>query len=44
MAIESLNDGQRVTYNGVINAYVAHHVKVIFIDGQVEQVRLTLKT
>jgi hypothetical protein len=33
MAIESLNDGQHATYNGVINAYVAHHVKVIFIDG-----------
>ncbi len=33
MAIESLNDGQRVAYNGVINAYVAHHAKVIFIDG-----------
>ncbi len=33
MAIESINDGQRVTYNGVIDAYVAHHVKVIFIDG-----------
>jgi hypothetical protein len=33
MAIESLNDGQRATYNGVIDAYAAHHVKVIFIDG-----------
>jgi len=33
MAIESFNDGQRVTYNGVIDAYVAHHAKVIFIDG-----------
>ncbi len=33
MAIESLNDGQRATYNGVINAYAAHHAKVIFIDG-----------
>jgi hypothetical protein len=33
MAIESLNDGQRATYDGVINAYAAHHVKVIFIDG-----------
>ncbi len=33
MAIENLNDGQRVAYNGVINAYVAHHAKVIFIDG-----------
>jgi hypothetical protein len=33
MAIESLNDGQRVAYDGVINAYVTHHVKVIFIDG-----------
>jgi len=33
MAIESLNDGQRATYNGVINAYVTHHAKVIFIDG-----------
>jgi MinD-like ATPase involved in chromosome partitioning or flagellar assembly len=33
MAIESLNDGQRATYNGVIDAYVAHHAKVIFIDG-----------
>jgi ABC-type ATPase involved in cell division len=33
MAIESFNDGQCVTYNGVIDAYVAHHVKVIFIDG-----------
>jgi ATP-dependent DNA helicase PIF1 len=33
MAIESLNDGQRATYNGVIDAYVAHHAKIIFIDG-----------
>jgi len=33
MAIESFNDGQRAAYNGVINAYVAHHTKVIFIDG-----------
>jgi hypothetical protein len=33
MAIESLNDGQRAAYNGVIDAYVAHHAKVIFIDG-----------
>ncbi len=33
MAIESLNDGQRATYDGVINAYVVHHSKVIFIDG-----------
>ncbi len=33
MAIESLNDGQCATYNGVINAYVAHHAKVIFING-----------
>jgi hypothetical protein len=33
MAIENFNDGQRVTYNGVIDAYAAHHVKVIFIDG-----------
>jgi hypothetical protein len=33
MAIESLNDGQRATYNGAIDAYVAHHAKVIFIDG-----------
>jgi len=33
MAIESLNDGQRAAYDGVINAYAAHHVKVIFIDG-----------
>jgi hypothetical protein len=33
MAIESLNDGQRVAYNGIINAYAAHHAKVIFIDG-----------
>jgi hypothetical protein len=33
MAIESLNDGQREVYNGVINAYSAHHAKVIFIDG-----------
>jgi hypothetical protein len=33
MAIESLNDGQRVAYNGVINAYAAHHAKVIFTDG-----------
>jgi hypothetical protein len=32
MAIESLNDGQRVAYNGVIDAYAAHHAKVIFID------------
>jgi MinD-like ATPase involved in chromosome partitioning or flagellar assembly len=33
MAIESLNDGQRVAYNGVIDAYATHHAKVIFIDG-----------
>jgi len=33
MAIESLNDGQHVTYNGVINAYATHHAKIIFIDG-----------
>jgi hypothetical protein len=33
MAIESLNDGQHAAYNGVIDAYVAHHANVIFIDG-----------
>jgi hypothetical protein len=33
MAIESLNDGQFASYNGVIDAYAAHHAKVIFIDG-----------
>ncbi len=33
MAIENFNDGQRAAYNGVIDAYVAHHAKVIFIDG-----------
>jgi len=33
MAIESLNDGQRAAYDGVINVYVAHHANVIFIDG-----------
>jgi ATP-dependent DNA helicase PIF1 len=33
MAIESLNDGQCATYNDVIDAYAAHHAKVIFIDG-----------
>jgi hypothetical protein len=33
MAIESLNDGQRAAYNGIIDAYAAHHAKVIFIDG-----------
>ncbi len=33
MAIESLNDGQRAAYNGVIDAYATHHAKVIFIDG-----------
>ncbi len=33
MAIENLNDGQRAAYNGIIDAYAAHHVKVIFIDG-----------
>jgi len=33
MAIESLNDGQRTAYDGVIDAYAAHHTKVIFIDG-----------
>jgi hypothetical protein len=33
MAIESLNDGQRAAYNGVIDAYVAHHLKIIFING-----------
>ncbi len=33
VAIESFNDGQRAAYNGVIDAYAAHHAKVIFIDG-----------
>jgi polynucleotide 5'-kinase involved in rRNA processing len=33
MAIENLNDGQRAAYNGVIDAYAAHHTKVIFING-----------
>ncbi len=33
MAIESLNDGQRAAYNGVIDVYATHHAKVIFIDG-----------
>ncbi len=33
MAIENLNDGQRAAYNGIIDAYAAHHAKVIFIDG-----------
>jgi hypothetical protein len=33
MAIENLNDGQPATYSGIINAYAAHHAKVIFIDG-----------
>ncbi len=33
MTIESLNDGQRAAYNGIIDAYVAHHAKVLFIDG-----------
>jgi hypothetical protein len=33
MAIESLNDGQCATYNGIIDAYAAHHTKVIFMDG-----------
>ncbi len=33
MAMESFNDGQRAAYDGVIDAYVAHHAKVIFIDG-----------
>jgi len=33
MAIESLNDGQCAAYDAVINAYAAHHAKVIFIDG-----------
>jgi chromosomal replication initiation ATPase DnaA len=33
MAIESFNDGQRAAYNGVIDAYAAHHTKVIFING-----------
>ncbi len=33
MASESFNDGQRAVYDGVINAYAAHHAKVIFIDG-----------
>ncbi len=33
MAIESLNDGQCAAYDGVINAYAAHHIKVIFING-----------
>jgi hypothetical protein len=33
MAIESFNDGQRAAYNGVIDAYAAHHAKVIFING-----------
>jgi hypothetical protein len=30
MAIENINDGRCATYNGIINAYVAHHAKVIF--------------
>jgi hypothetical protein len=34
VAIKSLNDGQRAAYNGVIDAYAAHHAKVIFIDGR----------
>ncbi len=33
MAIESLNDGQRAAYDGITDAYAAHHAKVIFIDG-----------
>jgi hypothetical protein len=33
MAIENFNDGQHAAYNGVIDAYAAHHAKVIFIDG-----------
>jgi hypothetical protein len=33
MAIESLNDGQRAAYNDAIDAYAAHHAKVILIDG-----------
>ncbi len=33
MAIDNFNDGQRAAYNGIINAYAAHHVKVVFIDG-----------
>jgi len=33
MAIESFNDGQHAAYNGIIDAYAAHHAKVIFIDG-----------
>jgi hypothetical protein len=33
MPIESFNDGQRVAYDGIIDAYAAHHAKVIFIDG-----------
>jgi hypothetical protein len=33
MAIESVNDGQHAAYNGVIDAYAAHHAKVIFING-----------
>jgi hypothetical protein len=33
MAIESLNDGQCVAYDGVIDAYAAHHARVIFING-----------
>jgi hypothetical protein len=33
MAIESFNDGQCAAYNGIIDAYAAHHAKVIFIDG-----------
>jgi hypothetical protein len=44
MAIENLNDGQCATYNGVIDAYATHHIKVIFIDGLVEWVRPTSKT
>jgi hypothetical protein len=27
MAIEILNDGQRAAYNGIIDAYAAHHAK-----------------
>jgi hypothetical protein len=41
---ESFNDGQRAAYNGVIDAYVAHHTKVIFIMAPVERVRPTPKT
>jgi hypothetical protein len=44
MAIESLNDGHRATYNGVIDAYAAITLKSSLLMAPVEWVRPTPKT